>query len=107
VAKKVNIRLLKESLWTVLNAHAPSEPTPAGGAAQPAWGQQSFKAAMATLAGSSPPEQMKEVSVAYCFICLLHLANEQGLRVEGNSQLDDLTVSHAPDAAPAAGACRA
>lgn len=26
---------------------------------------------------------MEEISTSFCFICLLHLANEQGLKLEG------------------------
>ena len=27
---------------------------------------------------------MEEISTSFCFICLLHLANEQGLKLEAN-----------------------
>lgn len=29
-----------------------------------------------------PEEKMEEISTSFCFICLLHLANENGLRIE-------------------------
>jgi len=28
---------------------------------------------------------MEEISTSFCFICLLHLANEQGLKIESSS----------------------
>ena len=28
---------------------------------------------------------MEEISTSFCFICLLHLANEQGLKIRANS----------------------
>lgn len=28
---------------------------------------------------------MEEISTSFCFICLLHLANEKGLRLQGDS----------------------
>ncbi len=31
-----------------------------------------------------PEQQMKDISTSYCFICLLHLANEKGLVLEGD-----------------------
>ncbi|KPI45924.1 Condensin complex subunit 2 [Cyphellophora attinorum] len=31
-----------------------------------------------------PAQQMKDISTSYCFICLLHLANEKGLVLEGD-----------------------
>lgn len=29
---------------------------------------------------------MEEISTSFCFICLLHLANEQGLKIETSPQ---------------------
>ncbi|KAJ3501640.1 hypothetical protein NLJ89_g9245 [Agrocybe chaxingu] len=29
-----------------------------------------------------PRDKMEEISTSFCFICLLHLANEQGLKLE-------------------------
>lgn len=29
---------------------------------------------------------MQEISTSFCFICLLHLANEQGLRLESTTE---------------------
>jgi condensin complex subunit 2 len=29
-----------------------------------------------------PREKMDEISTSFCFICLLHLANERGLKLE-------------------------
>lgn len=36
-----------------------------------------------------------EVSPHLCFICLLHLANEHGLRIQDNPDMDDLKI-HLP-----------
>ena len=33
-----------------------------------------------------PDQQMKDISTSYCFICLLHLANEKGLVLEGDKE---------------------
>jgi len=32
---------------------------------------------------------MDEISTSFCFICLLHLANEQGLRLESKGGVDE------------------
>ena len=37
-----------------------------------------------------PAQQMKDISTSYCFICLLHLANEKGLVLEGDVLADDV-----------------
>ena len=33
-----------------------------------------------------PEQQMKDISTSYCFICLLHLANEKGLVLQGEEE---------------------
>jgi condensin complex subunit 2 len=36
-----------------------------------------------------PADKLSEISTSFCFICLLHLANERGLKIEsGEKQLD-------------------
>ncbi|KAK7687926.1 hypothetical protein QCA50_009145 [Cerrena zonata] len=61
-----------------------------------------------------PKDKLEEISTSFCFICLLHLANEQGLKLEtGEENPDaedekrvgniwDLKVYRDPTAAPAA-----
>eukprot|EP01080_Neovahlkampfia_damariscottae_P009965 gene9965-2284_t len=34
------------------------------------------------------------VSIPYCFICLLHLANENGLEINGKEDLSDLSIAY-------------
>jgi condensin complex subunit 2 len=34
---------------------------------------------------------MDEISTSFCFICLLHLANEEGLKLEGGTRNEDET----------------
>ena len=33
-----------------------------------------------------PEQQMRDISTSYCFICLLHLANEKGLVLDGGRE---------------------
>ena len=35
---------------------------------------------------------MADISTSYCFICLLHLANEQGLVIENQEKYENLTI---------------
>ena len=37
---------------------------------------------------SYPEEKLSEISTSFCFICLLHLANERGLKLETDSKAD-------------------
>ena len=41
-----------------------------------------FGSVISELQKSYPREKMEEISTSFCFICLLHLANEQGLKLE-------------------------
>lgn len=41
-----------------------------------------FRSVISGLQKSYPKEKMEEISTSFCFICLLHLANEQGLKLE-------------------------
>ncbi|KAF8517976.1 condensin complex subunit 2/barren [Hysterangium stoloniferum] len=89
-AKRVDVRKLKENIWKGLNIvvdHGtdegnegdvsmdkveptdPSEP-------------RVFENVVTGLRDSYPKEKLEEISTSFCFICLLHLANEQGLKIE-------------------------
>ena len=37
---------------------------------------------------SYPEEKLSEISTSFCFICLLHLANERGLKLETDAKVD-------------------
>lgn len=41
-----------------------------------------FSKVISGLQQSYPRDKMEEISTSFCFICLLHLANEQGLKLE-------------------------
>ena len=39
-----------------------------------------------------PKQAMADISTSYCFICLLHLANEKGLQIASEEHLTDLNI---------------
>jgi condensin complex subunit 2 len=39
-----------------------------------------------------PDKKADEISVSFYFICLLHLANERNLKIEGVQDLSDLRI---------------
>jgi condensin complex subunit 2 len=41
-----------------------------------------FGEVVAGLERAYPKDKLEEISTSFCFICLLHLANERGLRVD-------------------------
>ncbi len=43
-----------------------------------------FTQMISSLQSVYPQQQMKDISTSYCFICLLHLANEKGLLLQGD-----------------------
>ncbi|TFK74925.1 barren [Pluteus cervinus] len=94
-AKRVDVRKLKESIWQGLDiivapdhsegemdVDAPVEPTDPQEA-------RTFDTVITGLQKSYPSEKMKEISTSFCFICLLHLANEQGLKIEGSTPIQE------------------
>ncbi|KAI9832384.1 MAG: hypothetical protein M1819_004372 [Sarea resinae] len=113
VAKKVDVRRLKEEMWRGIGIDledlqpsppaAPSQP-PAGQAeeqeqapAQPAPPAPSetplkFTSVMNNLQAVYPKQTMADISTSYCFICLLHLANEKGLVLGNQEGLTELSI---------------
>lgn len=45
-----------------------------------------FRQVISGLQKSYPRDKMEEISTSFCFICLLHLANEQGLKLESAAE---------------------
>jgi condensin complex subunit 2 len=45
-----------------------------------------------------PVQAMEDISTSYCFICLLHLANEKGLVLEDAEGLTELNIRIDPSA---------
>lgn len=136
VAKKVDVRRLKEELWKgigrgvgVNEASEAGEagdsgdrgsdssrmltPPPsdgpeaaqraagAGGSAAPGVSKSVTSGAGPTLKFTEvmnglqrvyPKPAMKDISTSFCFICLLHLANEKGLEIEKTEGLTELNI---------------
>jgi hypothetical protein len=63
-----------------------------GGGAEVVRGEQLFSSVIHTLPALYPEHRLRELSVPFCFICLLHLANEKNLAIDGSGDLGDLRV---------------
>lgn len=89
-AKRVDVKKLKENIWSLIptNTQQASEP-PIKSTEGP---EKSFKDVISGLSGLYPEQTFKDISVAYCFICTLHLANEQGLDIVANQDLSDFAI---------------
>ncbi|GAA5987752.1 hypothetical protein JCM11641_006519 [Rhodosporidiobolus odoratus] len=109
-AKRVDVKRLKDSIWRELEevvlevkefpkelSYDPSQPPPPSAPAprksQPARPKSNAKQStnhnkeailpvLTQLRKQYPKDKMDEISTSYMFICLLHLANEKGLRIQ-------------------------
>lgn len=108
-AKKVNIKLLKDNIWNVMKMEDTPQPPPEEAEEQQQPEQQQeespaqeetreFKDIVQDLKSVYPPQQMSEISTSFCFICVLHLANEKGLTIEGTPNYDNLYIHKDPGA---------
>ncbi|KAL9935004.1 hypothetical protein V8E36_006080 [Tilletia maclaganii] len=89
-ATRVDIRKLKENIWKELGIGADGAETGTPGevpqtpitatAAQSGQGKR-FAQVLGGLRTNYAKDKMDEISTSFCFICLLHLANEEGLQI--------------------------
>jgi condensin complex subunit 2 len=80
-AKKVDVKQLKDHIWTAFtqSCDAQSEPTP-------------FTRLVSDVARVYPAETRVDVTIPFYFICLLHLANENNLAITDCPTMNDLFV---------------
>ena len=113
-AKRVDVRKLKENIWKGLDIKVPQKEEdddddemvrehfllvrpPLTWTVQVVDDQQltdpsearEFSTVISGLQRSYPKDKMAEISTSFCFICLLHLANEQGLKLQSTTAPDD------------------
>ncbi|ORY65916.1 barren protein [Pseudomassariella vexata] len=107
VAKKVDVRRLKEELWKgigleQLDLDSARVPTPhtnqESTSEPPAEPTLKFTQVMNSLQTVYPKAVMDDISTSFCFICLLHLANEKGLSIENTPELMELDIRRDPTA---------
>ncbi|KAJ1962269.1 hypothetical protein IWQ62_003584 [Dispira parvispora] len=116
-AKRVDVKRLKDNLWKKLvdTSEGPKgsvESTPAKDKADPTddtmttedsepnssdlsavQGEQRFSNVMGGLKTVYPEKSIQDISVSFCFICLLHLANEKNLKITQDGSLEDLIIT--------------
>lgn len=119
VAKKVDVRRLKEELWRGMEAkglHSVrtitilasqniltekqenyNDPAKSSQDDNPTLKESEeaplqFTELMRDLRNVYPKPQMNDISTSFCFICLLHLANEKGLVIENTDGFGELNV---------------
>ncbi|KAJ1885721.1 hypothetical protein LPJ66_009983, partial [Kickxella alabastrina] len=98
---RVNVKKLKDNIWREMAAGDRRKSMAADGAAMllsdgdeiKLESDQRFSEIVSNLKNVYPREKLEELSISYCFICLLHLANERNLRIVGDSSLRDLVIT--------------
>ena len=81
----MDVKKLKEALWVSLDKDSDSEKLVDG--------NHDFQGLLDTMGDSLEAAGKKEdVSLHLCFICLLHLANENTLKIEDCPTMDRLTI---------------
>ncbi|KAK8256086.1 condensin complex subunit 2/barren [Phyllosticta capitalensis] len=111
-AKQVDLRLLKDNIWKGIGLTGPdgesedeeqaheqsnlsvsAAPKPTPTPVKPdEEGTLMFTDVMNALPAVYPQKAMADISTSYCFICLLHLANEKGLMIENQPEYLDLKI---------------
>ncbi len=104
-AKRVDVKKLKENIWKELGI-LPNTNTPASSADASAEDNdneadismassstatadgsvKTFDSVLSGLQKAYTQEKMEELSTSFCFICLLHLANEEGLAISTGAE---------------------
>ncbi|CAO3628471.1 unnamed protein product [Cunninghamella blakesleeana] len=83
-AKRVDVKKLKDNLWKALTLN-PNDKNNRGPTEQ-VHGEKKFTEVIHDLKKMYSAKLMKDISVPFCFICLLHLANEKNLSITGLDQ---------------------
>ncbi|KAJ2683083.1 hypothetical protein IWW39_005695 [Coemansia spiralis] len=97
-AKRVNVKKLKDNIWREMASVGGEEGDMVSraaldGAEAKLESGQKFSSVVSSLKKVYPREKLEELSISYCFICLLHLANERNLRIVGDASLRDLVIT--------------
>ena len=90
--KQVDVKELKCALWENITSTETSR-------ADPETGAHSFHALLETFPEDNLAGATEDISVHMAFICMLHLANEHGLKITDRPSLSDLDISNLPVAA--------
>ncbi|KAK9722168.1 hypothetical protein K7432_002881 [Basidiobolus ranarum] len=99
-AKKVDVKKLKDNIWKELVADESNEASDTEDLeVRKVEGTQKFTDVITNLKQVYPEKKMQDISVSFCFICLLHLANEKNLDISNDEALGDLIVKQNDDLA--------
>ncbi|PVI02607.1 barren [Periconia macrospinosa] len=96
VAKKVDVKRLKDELWKGIGLEEIKAPPPPDTTdpteLKAVDGSLKFTEVINGLQTVYPKQAMDDISTSFCFICLLHLANEKGLVISNDEKFENLTI---------------
>ena len=105
VAKRVDVKLLKDNLWKgiqkeidtkeTVQQESPEEENPEEEAPvkEEPPKEVTFGNIVKNVLNMYNIDQAKDISTSFCFICVLHLANEHGLKINSNETHDSLSIT--------------
>lgn len=112
VAKRVDVKLLKNNLWEILKSDSifnseglindkiekfenyMESQRSSRIEEDSADGTTKFSTILNNLTTKYSKEEKNDLSTSFCFICLLHLANENGFTLENNNDTSDLIIKN-------------
>lgn len=96
IAKRVDVKLLKDNLWRSIKQEGTNEKderdeheTESSSSGE----QKTFTEIVGSIGKMYGAEERKDLSTSFCFICLLHLANEHSLAISTAEGYEDLRIS--------------
>jgi len=89
-AKKVDVRELKHQIWNDISSLCPDENDFQDTSTDNNRESRQFSEVMESVAAKN---NQQGVTLPFYFICILHLANEKGLKLEGCDDLSNFTIS--------------
>ena len=93
IDKRVDVKALKQTIWKELCATTKGDSARVGVEIPVAMGNEKpFQDILEQLPHSMSEDVVREVSIPYCFVCLLHLANEKHLSIR-QENMDALFVA--------------
>ena len=90
---QVDVKALKHTLWQCIGEEHDRQQRSSSQASG-----LSFNHILSKLSPENVVGNVQDLSVHLCFICLLHLANENGLRITGSESLDQMLIWEIPSA---------
>lgn len=92
IAKRVDVKLLKDNLWRSIKQEENTEEK-TGENTEEKTDEKTFTEVVSSIAKMYGAEERKDLSTSFCFICLLHLANEHSLAIATADGYEDLRIT--------------